>query len=1174
MLSDAFVQISVEARASIFRMNRMHLFHRSGFLSLAAAVLAGNIYAADPFAENVRTTEPQTPEEELKAFQVPNGFEMQLVAAEPDLRKPMNMAFDAKGRLWITESREYPFPVPLDKPARDTIRIYEDFDATGRARKVTIFAEGLNIPIGIYPYGNGCIAWSIPNIWYFQDTDGDGKADKKELLYGPFGWERDTHGNQASFRRGFDGWLYATHGYNNNSSVRARDGSEVRMNSGNTYRFALDGGHIEQHTYGQVNPFGLCFDPAGHMYSADCHSAPIYQLIPGAFYPSFGKPDDGLGFAPVLMQHSHGSTAIAGIVYVADDLWPDELQNDIFIGNVMTSRINHDHLTHIGSSPRATEAPDFLATTDPWFRPVDIQLAPDGALYIADFYNRIIGHYEVPLQHPGRDRERGRIWRLVPKGKPLRPLALKGTDAASLIEEMGSPSFTRRMLAMNTLVDTLGSGAANELAAALNDAAPAKKVHLLWALHRIGKLTFEQLGAAARSSDTDLHAHALKILAETPNWTEEQRALVHAGLSDANPDLERAAAEAAGARPNMANVAPLLALLERTPQNDDHLRHTARVALRNQLREPAAWTAVQKTTLPESSVQTLVSIATGIPAPEAAEFLVDHLDKLPTDKEGQQRALRHVARYAPAQKADKLADFVQERSRNDIDLQLSILDSVQQGFAQRGLEPSISVQRWAIKLAGEVLDENPAWTATPLEGARPGKNPWFLQSRKSADGAQAMFLCSLPPGGEGLTGVLRTRAFDVPSKLSFYVAGHDGYPDKPAQKKNVIRLLDEKTREVLAESYPPRNDTAQKISWDLSKATGRRAYIEVVDADTGDAYAWLAVGRFDPDVAPMPRIDPSQLGSRQKAAGELASKFKGIALKPKLEAALLRSGADVEAMPAMANALLTFKQDDVLASLIPALSEPTLAANLRARLAKGIVERNDTDALLVDVLKEAPFRVQTKIAQSLAGSQAGAEKLLKLVEENRASARLLLDRTTADKFAALKTAGAAERVKKLTANLSQNEAAQKLIEQRRAEYKPGPDDARLGEAIWAQNCSVCHRIGSVGNVVGPQLDGIGNRGLERLLEDVLDPNRNVDRAFRTHIILLKDGDVISGLPRREEGAVLVLADSTGKETSIPKANIQSRRESETSLMPENFGDVIPPADFQKLMAFLLSKRKD
>src|SRR5205085_4021722 len=118
---------------------------------------------------------------------------------------------------------------------------------------------------------------------------------------------------------------------------------------------------------------------------------------------------------------------------------------------------------------------------------------------------------------------------------------------------------------------------------------------------------------------------------------------------------------------------------------------------------------------------------------------------------------------------------------------------------------------------------------------------------------------------------------------------------------------------------------------------------------------------------------------------------------------------------------------------------------------------------------------------------------------------------------------------KLTVRLSRAQAIQNLIDARRAQYQPGPEDAQKGEAIFVQNCGVCHKIGNIGNMVGPQLDGIGNRGLERLLEDVLDPNRNVDRAFRTHVIVLKDGDVVSGLPRREEGELLILADSLGKE---------------------------------------------
>jgi hypothetical protein len=146
----------------------------------------------DPFKTAIRPTDPRSPDEERASFHLPPGFTIQLFAAEPEIQKPMNMAFDAKGRLWISGSTEYPFPVPKDRKGRDSIRILEDRDGDGRAERVTTFADGLNIPIGLYPYRNGVIAFSIPNIEFFEDTDGDGHADRREVLYGPLGYERDT----------------------------------------------------------------------------------------------------------------------------------------------------------------------------------------------------------------------------------------------------------------------------------------------------------------------------------------------------------------------------------------------------------------------------------------------------------------------------------------------------------------------------------------------------------------------------------------------------------------------------------------------------------------------------------------------------------------------------------------------------------------------------------------------------------------------------------------------------------------------------------------------------------------------------------------------------------------------------------------------------------------------
>ncbi|HXJ71534.1 MAG TPA: dehydrogenase, partial [Candidatus Dormibacteraeota bacterium] len=297
--------------------------------------------------------------------------------------------------------------------SRDAIKILEDTDGDGHADKVSDFADGLNIPTGVLPWHKpghkaGCIAWSIPNIWYLADTDGDGKCDLREVLFGPLGYERDTHGMCSSFRLGLDGWVYATHGFNNTSHFKVRPenlrgakpgdpGTELTLQSGNVFRFRPDGSRIEIWSWGQVNPFGLVFDARGNLHSADCHSAPIYQLLHSAFYPSFGKPDDGLGFGPTMLSHTHGSTGICGLEVIEGHLWGAAWNGHMLVGNPVTSRVNHDLVTYRGSTPVAKEQPDFITSEDLWFRPVDLRLGPDGALYVADFYNRIIGHYEVPL---------------------------------------------------------------------------------------------------------------------------------------------------------------------------------------------------------------------------------------------------------------------------------------------------------------------------------------------------------------------------------------------------------------------------------------------------------------------------------------------------------------------------------------------------------------------------------------------------------------------------------------------------------------------------------------------------------------------------------------------------------------------------------------------------------
>ena len=166
---------------------------------------------------------------------------------------------------------------------------------------------------------------------------------------------------------------------------------------------------IEVLTRGQVNAFGLPVNEYGDFFTADCHTKPISLLVPGGYHESFGKPHDGLGFIPRIMEHIHGSTAICGIAFGSATHFPKNYRDSVFSGNVTTCRINQNKLVYTGSSPHAIEQPDFLSTTDPWFRPVDLKISPQGDLFVADFYNAVIGHYEVPLDHPKRDRTSGRI---------------------------------------------------------------------------------------------------------------------------------------------------------------------------------------------------------------------------------------------------------------------------------------------------------------------------------------------------------------------------------------------------------------------------------------------------------------------------------------------------------------------------------------------------------------------------------------------------------------------------------------------------------------------------------------------------------------------------------------------------------------------------------------------
>jgi putative heme-binding domain-containing protein len=1111
------------AAYSAFRTPRSALL--LALLATGPWLLAPHIAPAqdDPFAAGVRTTPWLSPSDEQKHFQLPPGFEINLVAAEPDIQKPLNMAFDERGRIWLTCSVEYPYAAPTDRPAKDTIKILEDIDADGRYEKITTFADGLNIPMGIHPWKGGCVAFSIPNIWHFEDTDADGVCDKRTVLYGPFDTSRDTHGMVNSFRCGWDGWIYACHGFNNDSRVKGRDGHEIHMQSGNVFRFQLDGSRLEHFTHGQVNPFGMCFDELFNIFTADCHSKPIYQLLRGGYYPSFGKPHDGLGFVPPMMNHLHGSTAICGLVKYSGENFPEEYRGDFYSGNVMTSRINRNKPEYHGSTIKAIEQPDFLSTTDPWFRPVDIHIGPDGAMYILDFYNRIIGHYEVPLPHPGRDRTSGRIWRVAYKGQvnPIKP-------------------------------------------------EPAIAEIAVWSRYDQPDTT-DDLLAAAKHQSPMVRTHVMKMLAERPNWTPPLEKAAVTALADREAFVARAAADALGRHPEPSQLRPLLGRLRATPAEDALLLHTLRMAIRDHIAAVQDVSDLDEIQLSDAELRDVAAVCVAVPSAVAADLLLRYL-KAHSDHVTEY--LQHAAKHASGSTIQEVVRIAKAKAGSNYPSQAQIVLSLASGLKQRDAGDTSQITQWASQVTAQLLESGDsdriAWTAIPIDNLPPSENPWVIVPRPSRDGDKtSLFYYSLPKG-EQRTGIYRSGTFAIPKELSFWCAGHSGVPSQPLNDGNFVRIRDAKTHEILAESRPPRNDTARRFTWNLTDHAGKQGYVELIDGDNGNAYAWLAVGRFFLDA-----LNPGQEAGRQQLAAEIIGKLKLDTFRPHLATLLAGPETESTARTAIAQALVALDPDARAAALAAALADPALPAEMRPRIGDAITVKSDSEYLdnLRTVMQRVPTRLQTTLADTLAGDAPGAALLLTLIESGHATPRLLLAPALKNKLGALNDAHLNERATSITAKLPPADAIlDTLIIERRRAFARATTNSDRGQAVYAKHCAACHKIADKGALVGPQLDGIGNRGLDRLLEDILDPNRNVDIAFRTTTLRLSDGRVLSGLVRREEGNQIILADPQGKEFSIPKADIDEQQKTSLSLMPANVSEIVTPEEFADLMAYLLNQR--
>ncbi|HRJ10637.1 MAG TPA: c-type cytochrome [Prosthecobacter sp.] len=1108
----------------------------------------------------VRETGPLSPEEERQKLTVPEGFTVQLFASEPMINKPINMAFDARGRLWVSSTVEYPYSADKSrwsdekgtrvKDSRDAIKILEDTDGDGRADKVTDFADGLNIPTGVLPWHKpehkaGCIAWSIPNIWYFADTDGDGKADLREVLFGPLGYEKDTHGMCSSFRLGLDGWIYATHGFNNTSTFRVRgqagtsadftdsaDGvsaksvssADLELHSGNVFRFRPDGSAVEEWTRGQVNPFGLAWDRYGNLYSADCHSSPVYQLIRGAHYPSFGKPHDGLGFAPVMCQHTHGSTGICGIVYLDGGVWGPEWDDHVFLGNVVTSRVNLDKVTFTGSTPKANERPDFVTSADPWFRPVDLQLGPDNALYIADFYNRIIGHYEVPLDHPGRDRERGRIWRVVRKDIKAVATDFTRMSPREIAEEMGSPNLIRRHLALQEVRRRGDKSWLTDFGRVFADDSPFPP--------------FTPAGDAWPEGYADSEPHDFKPLPLEWRKTDLRFAYTLWALSYLG---ERFA------------VASVLRHLHTggwwVEDRDDELggllmaHATQIVGAQEKLHPWERWALglifdFRGSAAGRAAVQVLQN---------RPDFFLQVPDREP-DQIDEWRFWTFVCLI-------ELCDRMIERPADDLHLQ----GDTHYVHALKVLLRDWLAQPW-------FRHDNPLMT----ELKPTTDKPWFLSVLQSV------------PTAEAAAFLLDSLMLESPPERWKHVARHHR-PETLSAAVAFARLPGGQPLErlqALADGLSERgmSPPAELLAWARELAEEHLA-----NAEAHPEASWLPVPQTEPAPVWSLRTRPCADGVEARVLQSMgqgggAEESRTGALKSRAFAAPEKLALWINGHrgPPTAGA-----HEKNLVRVVESATGTTLA--------HAFPPRNDTaQRTELDLSSHVGKTVHLELVDGDAGKAYAWLGITRIeppvvrVENFEAESQR---RETLQKLAILlqHSAPAALR-ERLAAHLPPRPAPpplpvspelrrqlDALIAARSTAYaKAAPDKAR-GAQIFQTHCAACHQTGGQGGIIGPQLDGIGTRGVERLCEDILDPNRNVDAHFHLHILTLQDGSTLSGFLKAEAGQVLILADAAGREQRVSKSTVVKDDAQPLSLMPPVFGQTIPEKDFTDLLGWLLEK---
>ncbi len=538
-----------------------------------------------------RMQKPMPAEESMKHMVVPEGFRVELFASEPDIGgKPICMAWDEKGRLWIAETYDYPNQLQPPGEGRDRIRILEDTDGDWRADRFTVFADKLSIPTSITFYRGGAIVQDGVQTLYMKDIDGDDVADQRTVLFQ--GWSQgDTHGGVSNFQYGLDNWIWAMQGYNH--SRPTVEGQMQQAFRQGFFRFRPDGSEIEFIRSTNNNTWGLGISEEGIIFGSTANRNPsVYMPIANRYYervrgwtPSLvlATIADTHQFAPITenvrqVDHHGGYTAGAGHALYTARHYPREYWNrTAFVNGPTGHLVGTFVLQPAGSDFRSSSPFNLLASDDEWTAPIMAEVGPDGNVWVIDWYNYIVQHNPTPrgfktgkgnaYETDLRDKKHGRIYRVVYAGRgedEERPFSLADASTADLVATLKHPTMLWRKQAQRLLVEQGGTEAVPALIKLAGDRSMDEirlnvgVIHALWTLHGLGQLDGSNPQASAVAFESLSHRsagvrrNAVQVLPSSPESTQ---ALLTSGvLGDREAQVRLAALLALSDLPAVADA--------------------------------------------------------------------------------------------------------------------------------------------------------------------------------------------------------------------------------------------------------------------------------------------------------------------------------------------------------------------------------------------------------------------------------------------------------------------------------------------------------------------------------------------------------------------------------------------------------------------------------------------